>query len=416
MASEAASAPGNTLLSTQPSELQAVLHPLVLLSISDYITRHTLREQEGPIVGGILGQHNGREVTMEHAFDCFVDSHPRTPSTYRLNIGHTNERIEQLRLVHKDRNLDFVGWYTLIPKAGPFPDLMHIHNDFLKINESAILLGFDAGEIQGHSVGGKLPLTVYESSYEVDDSANPDTEGDNKMLEEGEEAPEALKLRFREIAYTVETGEAEMISVDFVARGSGNATFTEPPSDAKKKQQASAAKAKGKGKSKAASDAEDLILSPEDEELIAALTAKANAIKMLHSRINLVSTYLARLPSAYVSGEDLSATPAPGSGQTTPSNVILRQIQALVGRLDLIEPSDIDAFRREIVCEENDVQLVSLLNDIMQSVNDVRTLGRRFEIIEAAKTREQRSKLPVWDSPGGGSGGFILQGAGDLML
>jgi COP9 signalosome complex subunit 6 len=321
-----------------------------------------------------------------------------------------------VRLVHKDRNLDFVGWYTLIPKAGPFPDLMHIHNDFLKINESAILLGFDAGEIPGHSVGGKLPLTVYESSYEVDDSANPDTEGDNKMLEEGEEAPEALKLRFREIAYTVETGEAEMISVDFVARGSGNATFTEPPSDAKKKQQAAAAKAKGKGKSKAASDAEDLILSPEDEELIAALTAKANAIKMLHSRINLVSTYLARLPPAYVSGEDLSATPAPGSGQTTPSNVILRQIQALVGRLDLIEPSDIDAFRREIVCEENDVQLVSLLNDIMQSVNDVRTLGRRFEIIEAAKTREQRSKLPVWDSPGGGSGGFILQGAGDLML
>jgi hypothetical protein len=35
---------------------------------------------------------------MEHAFDCFVDSHPRTPSTYRLNIGHTNERIEQRQL------------------------------------------------------------------------------------------------------------------------------------------------------------------------------------------------------------------------------------------------------------------------------------------------------------------------------
>ncbi|KAH6687755.1 COP9 signalosome complex subunit 6 [Plectosphaerella plurivora] len=412
MASEAASAPGNPLLSTQSSELQAVIHPLVLLSISDYITRHTLREQPGPIVGGLLGQHNGREVTMEHAFDCHIVMDANTPYMYRLNMGMVLERIEQLRLVHKDRNLDFVGWYTLIPQSGPPPELVHLHTEILNnINDSAILLGFHTDELSAHTVGGKLPLTVYESSYEVDDAARPDTEGDKKMLEDGEETPEALKLRFREISSTVETGEAEMISMDFVARGGGNATAVEPPRELKKTQ-------KGKGKGKAAQDAEEeLILSAEDEELIAALTAKANATKMLHSRINLVSTYLARLPPAFVSGQDPSAQPPPGSGETTPSNVILRQIQALVGRLDLIEPSDIDAFRREVVCEENDVQLVSLLNDIMQSVNDVRTLGRRFEIIDTAKTREQRAKQPAWDSPGSGSGGYILPGgAGDLML
>lgn len=63
----------NPLLSTQKasdSGLQAVLHPLVLLTISDYITRHTLREQPGPIVGALIGQQNGREVTIEHAFEC----------------------------------------------------------------------------------------------------------------------------------------------------------------------------------------------------------------------------------------------------------------------------------------------------------------------------------------------------------
>jgi COP9 signalosome complex subunit 6 len=63
----------NPLLSTQkPSDsgLQAALHPLVLLTISDYITRHTLREQPGPIIGALLGQQNGREVTIEHAFEC----------------------------------------------------------------------------------------------------------------------------------------------------------------------------------------------------------------------------------------------------------------------------------------------------------------------------------------------------------
>lgn len=63
----------NHLLSSQKSSdsgLQAVLHPLVLLTISDYITRHTLREQTGAIAGALLGQQNGREVTIEHAFEC----------------------------------------------------------------------------------------------------------------------------------------------------------------------------------------------------------------------------------------------------------------------------------------------------------------------------------------------------------
>ena len=95
MSAEAGSAPGNPLLSTQSSELQAVLHPLVLLSISDYITRHTLREQTGPIVGGLMGQHNGREVTIEHAFDIHTQEAPDSPYKYRLHMPQTLERIEQ---------------------------------------------------------------------------------------------------------------------------------------------------------------------------------------------------------------------------------------------------------------------------------------------------------------------------------
>jgi hypothetical protein len=46
------------------------LHPLVLLTITDCITRHTLRQQDGPIVGAILGLQNGHEVTMEVAFQA----------------------------------------------------------------------------------------------------------------------------------------------------------------------------------------------------------------------------------------------------------------------------------------------------------------------------------------------------------
>lgn len=68
----------NPLISTQKSdsELHVGLHPLVLLTVSDYITRHTLRGQTCPIVGAILGQQNGTKITMEHAFECLTQSLP----------------------------------------------------------------------------------------------------------------------------------------------------------------------------------------------------------------------------------------------------------------------------------------------------------------------------------------------------
>lgn len=46
------------------------LHPLVLLTISDHLTRHTARQQKGPVLGALLGQQNGQEITLEHAFEC----------------------------------------------------------------------------------------------------------------------------------------------------------------------------------------------------------------------------------------------------------------------------------------------------------------------------------------------------------
>lgn len=71
------------------SELQVILHPLVLLTISDYIARHTLRQQKGPVVGGLLGQQNGREITIEHAFDVSM----KDDDTVEPQRFHT--RLEQ---------------------------------------------------------------------------------------------------------------------------------------------------------------------------------------------------------------------------------------------------------------------------------------------------------------------------------
>lgn len=94
----AAAASSNLLLSSlKSSQLQVVLHPLILLAISDYITRHTLREQQGPIVGALLGQQNGREITIEHAFDCHTGPEPSVDGGYLLDAPKFGARLEQSR-------------------------------------------------------------------------------------------------------------------------------------------------------------------------------------------------------------------------------------------------------------------------------------------------------------------------------
>ncbi|KAI4602881.1 hypothetical protein KJ359_008101 [Pestalotiopsis sp. 9143b] len=382
----------NPLLSSQKSSdsgLQAVLHPLVLLTISDYITRHTLREQKGVIAGALLGQQNGREVTIEHAFECAtkVDN-----GNAVLDQTWFAQRLDQMRTIHKSPQLDLVGWYTLLPRAGPNPSVLPIHSWLLsEHNESSLLLAFHPEEAVDQSAGSRLPLTIYESNYEVDEP-KADSSGEDKEMKDSD-AP--LKLKFRELPYSVESGEAEMISMDFVARGAGNATLVKPKEPAKTGNVLQ--EVEGKGKQKASENEkkqqdsstpvpDEHVLSREEEELIGSLTTKANAIKMLQARIKLLLTYLERLPPSSISGGSTpSAAEQQSDAHTTPSHTILRSIQALVNRLALLVPSDTAAFQQELLSEANDVYIVSLLNDVMQSATGIRDIGKKHQVLDSAK-------------------------------
>ncbi|KAI1775172.1 hypothetical protein F4818DRAFT_40777 [Hypoxylon cercidicola] len=406
------SADPNPLVSSQKSSdsgVQAVLHPLVLLTISDYITRHTLRAQEGPIVGALIGQQNGREITIEHAFECAT---VEKDGDVLLNAEWFAQRLDQMKAIHNSPQLDLVGWYTVLPKSGPTPSILPIHSWILsEHNESSLLLAFHPEEAVQHSAGSKLPLTVYESNYEADE---PKAEqGEDKEMRDGDPP---LKLKFRELPYSVETGEAEMISMDFVARGAGNATVVEPREAKTATQSTTETDPKGKQPAKVPEardtdhDFQEHVLSREDEEMIAALTAKANAIKMLQARVNLLSTYLERLPPSYLSPSN-AANMAPDQ-HTTPSHTILRSIQALVSRLSLLVPSDTKAYELEMLSEANDVRLMELLNDVMQSVTEARDVGKKYGVVESAKSHNKK----LLDNPGSLGQSFNFSGSGDLAI
>ncbi|KAI9371239.1 putative COP9 signalosome subunit 6 [Aspergillus egyptiacus] len=373
-----------SLLSSKSSDsgLHVQLHPLVLLTISDHITRHAARQQQGPIVGALLGEQNGREITLEHAFECLViegsNGEAHLPNDWFV------ERVQQFKDVHKVPALDLIGWWSTAPLSGPTTAHLPIHRRILQNhNESAIFLAFHPSQVQGPSSnGGKLPLTVYESVYEGDSA----TEGGKAMQVDGEEQP--LNIRFRELPYTVETGEAEMIGIDTVARTARNAAADEPSAATTSKSQADAKKQKEK------SVPNTDLLSPEDEErkslstegiscetfvrtntslaVIASLNTRLNAIRTLESRISLIKSYVT------------SICPSEGS-QESPAvrlnHTILRDINALLSNLSLLTPHEQSAFSAETLAQSNDVKLVALLGQLSQSISGMREIGKRTAIV-----------------------------------
>lgn len=175
--------------------------------------------------------------------------------------------------VHKQPQLDLVGWFTLGPASGPGSHILPIHSRITELyNDTPILLLFHPESTFTEATGaGKLPLTLYESLSE-NAPADPN---DKAMDIDG--AIQSKAIKFRELVYSVETGEAEMISVDFVARGGGNATAVEgsvesaaPTTETSKANESAGKKGKGKQKEKdSEKDAlidETAVLDADDEE------------------------------------------------------------------------------------------------------------------------------------------------------
>lgn len=382
------------------------LHPLVLLTISDCITRHTLRQQTGPVVGAILGAQDGPNITMEVAFQAKLQANGEGEVV--LDDEWFGKRLEDFKDVHKQPQLDLVGWFTLGPAIGPEPHILPIHSRISELyTESPLLVLFHPeNAFSEATAAGKLPLTLYESI-----SVNASSEPNDKAMDIDGTTQSSTK--FRELVYSIETGEAEMISVDFVARGGGNATAVEGSVD-KAKSKAEPAKVdegvgkKSKGKQKETEKDvpidEATVMTAEDEELLSTLTAKMNAIRMLSRRISLLRAYLASLPSSYLSDASIPINTAATAQSPLPlDHTVLRSISAMLARINILAPPDSAAFALESQQEASDVQLVNLLSSITNSVSAAKELGRKSNIVEYAKSQgKHRMNMGGLGGYGGG--------------
>ena len=343
-----------------------------------------------------------------------------------------------------------------MPKSGPTDAHLPIHNYFYQQNESAVLLGFHIDEILNPVAGDPLPLTIYESNLELADGTEPG--GEDEVMKDVTAEP-SRSIKFRELPYTTETGEAEMIALEFVREGgSANVTSTgnntAAPEDessdkplmkkvidtvkgSKRRAVSSDDKAEASTSSSAQKGAttnnRDANLTKPELDYMSALQAKYNAVQMMKKRLDTVISYLQRLPPDYLSNGEVSQQQME-SGQsqhTVPSNKILRQIQALVTNVQLAmsnsttagQGQDLGALEKELLKETNDVKLVGLIADLMSSVKEMKEAGKRFHVVEAAKNNKRAREPqhggfmpPRRDYPGPGPSMGEASGSGSNDL
>ncbi|CDY42737.1 BnaA03g48020D [Brassica napus] len=310
------------------SGLTFKLHPLVMLNISDHFTR--VKTQLNPpssscaagntpaavgatfpqnfrVYGCVIGAQRGRTVEIFNSFELVFD-----PTTDSLDRAFLEKKQELYQKVFP--GFYILGWYSTGSEANESD--MHIHKALMDINESPVYVLLNPAINHAQK---DLPVTIYESEFHVIDGI-----------------PQSI---FVDASYTIETVEAERISVDHVAHLK--------PSD---------------GGSAAT-------------QLAAHLTGIHSAIKMLNSRIRVLFQYLVAMQK----------------GDIPCDNSLLRQAAGLLRSLPAAHS---EKFNDNFLMEYNDKLLMSYLAMITNCTSNMNEVVDKVKTAYAKKIRTGGSRIP----------------------
>nr|CAG4640992.1 EOG090X08T4 [Eulimnadia texana] len=164
-----------------------LLHPLVVMNISEHWTRVRAQENRAQqVIGALIGKQKGRSLEIMNSFELVflvIDG------SIVIDKDYYKTKEEQFKQVFSE--MDFLGWYTT--GESPTESDINVHKQICEINESPVFLKMNP--FARHS---DLPISMYESVIDL-------INGNATML-------------FVELSYTLATEEAERIGVDHVAR------------------------------------------------------------------------------------------------------------------------------------------------------------------------------------------------------
>lgn len=300
-----------SVIEKKDSALSVVLHPLVIINISDQYTRTRVQNNiENPrVIGALLGSQVGRNVEIFNSFELV---HEIVDKNVQIDSKYLTKKQEQFRKVFP--NYDFLGWYSTADSVVPADMDVHRSPVITEFNESPLYLILDTVAC-GKRTTKELPITIYESELHMID-----------------DKPTNL---FVKVPYKIETGEAERIAVDHVARIT--------PSG-------------GNG---------------ENSQLAPHLTGIHNAIQMLSVRIKILLQYLAAVQK----------------GTAPKDHGLMRRVASLCHQLPAIDKKQ---FNADFLNEYNDALLIAYLAAITKGTSSTNDLIEKFNATFDKHSRRSR--------------------------
>jgi len=292
-------------------ELNVYLHPLVLINMSDHWIRTRVQNNvENPrVIGALLGLQTGRNIEIMNSFELVYDV---VDKRIIIEPKYLTSKQEQFKKVFP--TYDFLGWYSTGDSAQASDMDIQRSQTMLDFNESPLYLVLDP-IAAGRKQTKELPVTIYESLISI--------------------VNEQPTWFFVKVPYKIETGEAERIAVDHVAKINPTG-------------------------------------SSADGSLLAAhLLGVHNAIYMLSVRIKLLTQYLEAVKS----------------GKAPKDHGVLRKIGALCNQLPAI---DTQPFRKDFVNEYNDALMIAYLASITKGTSAANELIEKFNVTYERHARSRR--------------------------
>ncbi|KZO99481.1 Mov34-domain-containing protein [Calocera viscosa TUFC12733] len=183
-----------------------IVHPLVLLSVTDHHSRVAARTKKR-VVGVLLGQDNGKTINVANSFAVPFEEDEKDPKTWFLDHNFIEgmfgmfKKVNGKRLIGTTAKERMIGWYHTGPKLRSSDQ--EINDLFKKYISRPIMVIVD---VRQETVG--IPTDCYFAVEEIKDDGT------------------ATVKTFLHVPSAIEAEEAEEIGVEHLLRDIKDSTTT----------------------------------------------------------------------------------------------------------------------------------------------------------------------------------------------
>ncbi|KAF5323807.1 hypothetical protein D9619_012960 [Psilocybe cf. subviscida] len=184
---------------TSLASTTVIVHPLVLLSVTDHHARSVSRSSQKRVVGVLLGQDNGKTINVANSFAIPFEEDEKDSKTWFLDHNYIEGMYEMFKKVNAKERM--IGWYHTGPKLRASDQ--EINDLFKRFIARPVMVIVD---VRPGAVG--MPTDAYFAVEEIKDDGTE------------------TRKTFLHVPSAIEAEEAEEIGVEHLLRDIKDSTTT----------------------------------------------------------------------------------------------------------------------------------------------------------------------------------------------